>query len=366
MTKKRFFQPQELSAIRESCDWRRLLDDLGVRADVKKCTQGEFWGYSPFSPAEKTASFHMTDPGIWYCWSSHACAPGRDTPGGGVIELVQAVFATRGQILKLNEAAGWIVERGYSDISHVPEKPAMKEKEKPEENTPITTDLFPKLTALGSHPAFVQRGIGAATCTYLRCGFLEGTRAMLRNRIVFQIGGLAADGQTRTILSHMGRALDEEQEVTGKWLFYKGFNPSLELYNIDNLAQDEEAQRQLHETGHVVLMEGGFDIAKCVEAGIKNVAATFGARLYAPQIAKLKALGVKRALLFYDRDKAGFEGSAQAAELLSEHGVEAAVFDWSHTFTTTAGQAVPIPEDITDPCEFTVGQLRWLRAKGLV
>ncbi|WP_135080571.1 hypothetical protein [Terasakiella sp. SH-1] len=146
MTKKRFFHPDELSAIRNQCDWRSLLDDLGVRADVKKCTAIEFWGYSPFSPDEKTASFHMKDPGVWYCWSSHAAAPGRDTPGGGVIELVQAIHATRRQVMKLNEAAAWIVDQGYSQGQNPAPKKAVKKEDGSKVNKPIETDLFPKLT----------------------------------------------------------------------------------------------------------------------------------------------------------------------------------------------------------------------------
>ncbi|WP_167730557.1 toprim domain-containing protein [Terasakiella sp. SH-1] len=116
----------------------------------------------------------------------------------------------------------------------------------------------------------------------------------------------------------------------------------------------------------MVLVEGAFDVAKCVEVDIKNILATFGARLYEAQVAKLKALGIKRALLFYDRDKAGFEGSGQAAELLAEQGIEADIFDWSQEFQNSVGETRPIPESITDPCEFSVEQLKWLRAKGVV
>ena len=112
---KRFFHPDELTAIRKRCDWRRLLADLGIRADIKRCTETEFWGFSPFRPEERTASFHMTEPGIWYDWATHTTVAGRCKPGGGVIELVQAVHATQGQALKLNEAAGWLIDQGYCD-----------------------------------------------------------------------------------------------------------------------------------------------------------------------------------------------------------------------------------------------------------
>lgn len=108
------------------------------------------------------------------------------------------------------------------------------------------------------------------------------------------------------------------------------------------------------------------DVAKCVEAHIRNITATFGARLYEEQVAKLKVLGIKHALLFYDRDKAGFEGSTEAVELLATHDISATIFNWSQHFKTTAGVARPIPEDITDPCEFSVAQLKWLRAKRVI
>ena len=39
MTKTRFFHPDQLTALRQSCDWRRLLADLGVRADVRRCIE---------------------------------------------------------------------------------------------------------------------------------------------------------------------------------------------------------------------------------------------------------------------------------------------------------------------------------------
>ena len=107
----KYFHPDDLSVIRESCDWRRLLADLGVRQDVAKSTTTEFWGYSPFNPDEKTASFHMKEkPGasaLWYDWSHEAIAPGRSKAGGGVIELVQCIFQTRGEVMKLNAAANW-------------------------------------------------------------------------------------------------------------------------------------------------------------------------------------------------------------------------------------------------------------------
>ena len=245
-----------------------MLDDLGVRADLKRCTDDEFWGYSPFTPNEKTASFHMRAPGVWYDWSSHATAPGRDRPGGGVIELVQAIHATRGQIMKLNEAASWIVDHQYCRLDDCATQPsADKGGDTQKQNMPISTDLTPHLCEQGTHPVFVERGISAETCQYLRCGFLNTKRGVLAGRLVFQVGRVAEGKSDREILSHISRATTPEQETDGKWRFYRGFNPSLELYNLDNLLLDNEAVRQTIKTKSIVLVEGAFDVAKCVEAG---------------------------------------------------------------------------------------------------
>jgi len=362
MTSRKFFHPDQLTAIRSRCDWRRLLDELGVRADVKRCTTTEFWGYSPFNEKEKTASFHMKAPGIWYDWSTHATAPGRSKPGGGVIELVQAIHATRGQVMKLNEAAGWIVDLG---LSHVDEKPSLSSvDDQPKYNAPIDIDLAPHLV---EHPVFTERGISNETCAYLRCGYLNAKRGALKERLVFQVGGIAEDGKARTILTHMGRATTPEQQAKGKWRFYRGFNPSLELYNLDNLLFDNDAVRQTIKTKHIVLVEGAFDVAKCVEAGIKNVVASFGARLSAEQAAKLqetlRQLNATGIHVFYDRDSAGHKASMDAVAHLQGLSIQVTAFDWQHQY----GQLKKaIPDDIQDPCDFSVAQLRWLRGQGVL
>jgi len=362
----RFFHPDQLSAIRAQCDWRRLLDDLGVRADVKRCTESEFWGYSPFNPDEKTASFHMKDPGIWYDWSSHATAPGRSTPGGGVIELVQAVHATRGQVMKLNEAASWLVEGGYAPADDLAPACEPASGEETKENLPIDIDLAPRLV---EHPDFTERGISAETRAYLRCGYLDAARGMLAKRLVFQVGGTDQNGK-RTILTHFGRATTPEQEARGKWRFYRGFNPSRELYNLDNVLLDNEATRQVIKTKCIVLVKGAFDVAKCVEAGIKNVVASFGARLSDVQAETLRdtlaQLNAKEARIFYDRDTAGQTAATDAIALLDELGVPATAFDWTQKFTANGQDAKPIPESIQDPCDFSAAQLKWLRGQGLV
>jgi len=134
---------------------------------------------------------------------------------------------------------------------------------------------------------------------------------------------------------------------------------------------DQEAVRQARETGHVIVTEGCFDVAKLVEAGIRNTVATFGAHLAEEQIQRLKIIanriGVWEFLLWYDRDRAGNEGQEKALEVLeNEKTITATAFDWDISFPSPARGDVKIPEKIEDVCEFSVEQLRWLRTKELI
>ena len=217
------------------------------------------------------------------------------------------------------------------------------------------------------HEAFSVRGVSEATCRYLRCGYFTGTRGGLAKRLVFQIGGVeeSRDGVLqRVILSHAGRATTPAQEAKAKWWLYKGFNKSSELYNFDNLLLDPEAVVAARESGRVLLVEGAFDVAKCVEAGIKNVVASFGAQLSEAQVERLSfalvRLDINAVTLFYDRDAAGRAGTAAAQERLQACGVVVDTFDWDATFSSPSRGAVPIPPTINDPCDFTAMQLRWI------
>jgi len=195
---------------------------------------------------------------------------------------------------------------------------------------------------------------------------------------VFQIRGVRNDNRGKlspVILSHIGRATTTEQaQEEGKWLFYAGFHSSLELYNQDMLFLDTEAQRQMTDTQRVVLVEGCFDVAKLYSAGIRNVVATFGAHASMDQASRLREVaehaGVNRILVFFDRDQDGSEPNRQGAQRvagqLTDAGFDAAVFDWGSRFADRRRGEVGIPQSITDPCEFTVEQLQWLRRQGLV
>jgi Toprim domain/CHC2 zinc finger len=359
-----FITNKTLSEIRRNADWQALFHALGLEKDPKKSKPDDWWSCSPLSD-EKTPSFHINAKG-WHCFSTNQ--------GGGVVELVQAVMKARGQSLNCYEAGRWLLDHGVSSLdgSEAAPRPTKQDgrdaqdelfsSNEGKKNQVTPFNLIPYLSQQGKHPEFVRRGISEATCDYLGCGYLVKGRGAMEGRIVFQVRGVERDedGALKpVILSHIGRAVTEEQaEQAGKWYHYPGFIKTLELYNLDKLLLDERATEQAKQSRRVVLVEGCFDVAKLVEAGIYNVVAIFGAHLNESQVPRVRliaeTLGVDRFLVWYDRDKAGIEGQATALALLKVSGFQGVGFDWGVRLSS-------LQSPVKDACDFSVDQLRGLR-----
>ena len=362
-----------LTEVRQNTDWRELFDALQIEKDTKKSRDNDWWGKSPFKPGERTASFHMNDRG-WYCHSTGQ--------GGGVIELVQRLRS-----LNCYEAGRWLLEHGVSRVvaevrQGVRATANHGSEEEEHKNLPIRQDLRSQLVA--EHPTLSDRGIPPHVLQELGAGYLERPARKnsrpdpINRRVVFQIRGLEEDASGTlqpVVLGHIGRATTAEQEEQdGKWWTYAGFKKRLELYNIDLAVLEDEEINQTLDTEHLIIVEGCFDVAKLRAAGIHNAVATFGAHLFEEQVSRLdlisEVLGVDRFLLWYDRDQDGKapngQGAVQAAELIARRGFEVEVFDWCRRFASPQRPAIPIPEAITDPAEFSVAQLQWLRFQGLI
>lgn len=388
-----FLDADRLREVRQNTDWRKLFVALDVPKDEKKSKQHDWWGKSPLKPGERNASFHMNDQG-WYCHSTGQ--------GGGPIELVQAVYPG----MSCYDAGRWLLEHQVSflvtetrarvetatsgngsretpPVESAAVQAAGAQEQEGTENRPIRQDLRPRMNR--SHPAFAGRGIWQEeVLEELGAGHWERHRPRkdgrpdpLNGRLVFQVRGLREQSGTGmlkpVILTHTGRALtDEQEERDGKWWTFPGFRKSLELYNLDLAILDQEADRQARQHGHVIIVEGCFDVAKLWTAGIRNVVATFGAHLSKEQMPRVdllsEMLGVDRFLVFYDRDQDGTQphgmGAADAVDLLGRRGFEADAFDWNQTFPSPMRGEVAIPPEITDPAEFSVEQLQWLRREG--
>jgi 5S rRNA maturation endonuclease (ribonuclease M5) len=273
-----------------------------------------------------------------------------------------------------------MVDKGISTLMpHAPiasdPKPQPAPDSRPAGSNPVNRAIEVDLRRYlrSDHPELKRRGISAATCRYLGCGFLPPrangkSGSPLQSRLVFQIRGVRENGHglEPVILSHSGRALVPEQEdKDGKYWSYP-FRKGQEIYNQDKLLLDEEAARQARTFG-LVLVEGFFDVAKLVEAGCRNVGALMGAHLSAEQIERLtwiqSRIGFPRIVLFLDRDNAGRNGARQARERLQQHSFEVSIFDWDRN---SVDGAEPIPDSIKDPADMSVENLQCLRGQGLI
>ena len=247
-------------------------------------------------------------------------------------------------------------------------------KKKPEVNKPIRQDLTPQLDL--SHIMLAERGISEETARAFGVGFLdpEHSRGRLVGRLVFQVRGVReVEGRLeRTVLGHLGRSATPEQtECDGKYLSYKGFRKTLELYGQDRLLLDRAAMLATISEGRIILVEGPLDCMKLAEAGILNVVASLGADLSDAQAGRIKqiieTLDIPpKALVWFDRDAPGTDGQDRALKTLQEAGIEAEGFDWTRTFTSDQRGGVSYPEAIQDPCDFTTEQLGWLRGEQVI
>jgi len=240
------------------------------------------------------------------------------------------------------------------------------------ENKPINVDLRPFL-----RPEQVkQGGVSKESCQYLGCGFLpmrppDKAQSPLNGRIVFQVRGLVEEASTLkpVILSHIGRALTDQQEAAdGKYWGFP-FHQNLEIYNQDNLLMDPAATEQMKEMG-LILVEGFFDVAALVDAGCLNVAALMDAHITAEQIDRLRFLNahapIPRITLLLDRDETGRQGTKEAATLLAQSGFAVNVFDWNQPFNRPGLPPCRIGEHINDPGDLSLTQIKWLRKQGLI
>lgn len=377
-------QAEHLDEICASVDWQAMSHGLELRKAEKKSKPNDWWAWSPFHD-EKTPSFHMTKGGLWYDFSIGE--------GGGPIELVQRLEGGN-----CFEAGRTILERGWA-VAHVDQDASVashvqrtrrdisnsteKTPEHPE-NDPIRQDL---LKMCEYHPVLAERSISEETCDLLGIGYLPQGRSPLKGRIIFQVADARAtaksEGQrTRVILSHLGRSVDDTDP---KYLFYQGFHKSAELYAQELIWLHERdggrkgsseafspssAADQIREIGTIILTEGPFDVAKAVEAGLRNVVGSFGASLSDAQAASLKAmadpLGAARVRIAFDRDEAGQAGVEKAAQTLRNAGLESEIFDWEAPVGKNRQGDVYLPPGVQDLADFSTEQLQWLRQRRLL
>ena len=367
---------EQLPQVWQQANWMEVIKVFALEVDHKRSRRDdEMWLKSPFTHEEK-ASMHVSlSENIFKDFSSGK--------GGGIMQFCREMLRRQGREMTMFDVAQWMVAEGISTVNHLENQSVFSQREQAgkigrgsSKNTNPAIEIDLRRYLRPDHPDLHRRGISAATCRYLGCGFLPHrtwakTASPLNSRLVFQVRGLRENGHglQPVILSHAGRALSREQEDSnGKYWSYP-FKKGWEIYNQDQILLDEEAWRQANKFG-LILTEGFFDVAKLVEAGCRNVVALMGSSISEEQIERLVWIRARvqfpRILLFLDRDPAGQSGVRQIRERLSLHDLSVTVFDWNQLAPFNGQEAAPMPESIQDPADMSVEQLRTLRRHGIL
>ena len=324
-----------------------FIDDLKAQADIVQVVQdavplkkagSSYKGLCPFH-SEKTPSFHVNrDKGFFHCFGC--------STGGDVIKFVELY-----EKLSFPEAVTQLAQRCGLEVpeSDDPERDvaAAAEREALLKVQELAQAYFrEQLTLEGGAPArahLEQREIWPETIDMLGLGFAPPRRdsltrhlldagqpldLLLKSGLVVQReGGQTIDRfrnrlmipisrDTGSVIAFGGRALAADQQP--KYVN----SPETTLYTkgrtLYGLHLTKHAVRRL---GYVVLVEGYFDFAQALQAGVKPVVATCGTALTEAQ-ARLLGRFSSKTLLSFDPDTAGQGAAARSGELLLAEGFQ--------------------------------------------
>ncbi len=323
-----------------------FIDDLKSQADIVQVVQayvplrraGAAWvGLCPFH-AEKTPSFNVhPDKGFFHCFGCGV--------GGDVLKFVELQEG-----LGFQDAVRHLAERvGVRAPEPATDRDAAAEAER-ETLVGIheaAAEFFAaRLAEAGGGTArdhLTARGITPDTAERLGLGFAPPARdrltAHLRERgyadDLLVRSGLAASREggplvdrfrnrlvipiardSGTVVAFGARALHPDQQP--KYLN----SPETAIYSKGRTLYGLHlSKRAVREAGYAVLVEGYFDLAQAVQAGVHPVVACCGTALGEGQVRLLKRFAPK-VIVSFDPDPAGAGAAARSGELLVAQGLQ--------------------------------------------
>ena len=318
-----------------------FIDDLKAQADIVQVIQdavplkkagNSYKGLCPFH-GEKTPSFHVNrDKGFFHCFG---CAT-----GGDVLKFVELH-----EKLSFPEAVQLLAQRFGLQIpeSDDPERDRLQATER--EGLLKIHDLAhnyfrEQLTGrVGTHVRtyLEERGVLRDTVSTLGLGFALPQRdaltkylldngqplnLLLKSGLVVERDGgrmidrfrnrlmIPISRDTGQVIAFGGRALASDQQPKyvnspETALYTKGRT----LYGLNLTKQD------VRRLGYAVLVEGYFDFAQALQAGVSPVVATCGTALSEKQVRLLRRF-TDKVLLSFDPDSAGESATLRSGELL--------------------------------------------------
>ena len=323
-----------------------FIDDLKSQADIVQVVQsyvplrraGTAWvGLCPFH-TEKTPSFNVhPDKGFFHCFGCGV--------GGDVLKFIELQ-----ERLDFPDAVRHLAQRvGVQAPEPTSDRDAAAEAEREALvgiHEAAAAFFAACLAGASGGPArdhLAARGIAPDTAERLGLGFApagrEGLTAHLRGRgyaddvlvrsglAVPREGGPPADRfwnrlvipiarDSGTVIAFGARALRPDQQP--KYLN----SPETAIYSKGRTLYGLHlSKRAIREAGHAVLVEGYFDLAQAVQAGVAPVVACCGTALGERQVRLLKRFAPK-VIVSFDPDPAGAGAASRSGELLLAHGLQ--------------------------------------------
>lgn len=324
-----------------------FIDELKSHANIVQIVQervplrrsGATWkGLCPFH-GEKTPSFHVNDDkGFFHCFGCGV--------GGDVIKFVE-LFDKVSFPEAVRSLAGRVGLPVPEATDATQDADSQRERDSLLKAHEIAASWFRQQLAgpagAAARRQLADRDVSGALIERLGIGYAPASREGLKARLLkegFELGTLLRSGlvlqrdegtaidrfrnrimipicrDSGAIVAFGGRAMDAGQQP--KYLnspetaiYVKGRT----LYGLDL------SKAAISKARYAVLVEGYFDVAQALGAGIENVVASSGTALTAAQARLLKRFASK-VVLSFDPDAAGQGAAARTSELLVSEGIQ--------------------------------------------
>ena len=324
-----------------------FLDDLKAQADLVQVVQDyvplkragrSYKGLCPFH-SEKTPSFHVNrDKGFFHCFGCGV--------GGDVFKFLElhGKLGFQESVRLLASRFGLPVPEIEMDAGKVAADAEREELLKLHELavTYYRECLTGRLGAR-ARQQLERRGLARQTLETLQLGFAPASREGLKDHLLqhgFSLPQLVRSGlvvqreaetpidrfrnrlmvpicrESGSIIAFGGRAVEPDQ--LPKYLN----SPETAIYSKGRMLYGLHLTKAaIRRQGFAVLVEGYFDFAQALQAGVTTVVASCGTALSLPQAQLLRRFATK-AILSFDPDAAGAGASARSGELLLSQGFQ--------------------------------------------
>ncbi len=370
------FNPVDVELVKESAD---IVSTVRRYVELKR--SGSSWkGLCPFH-REKTPSFHVFPArGTWKCFG---CGEGGDVISFLMkhrnltfMEVVEEIAEENGISLNISKDTGASADRKkglyrvleaaqefYADCFTGPSGSHAREYLHKRQIDESALDLGIGYAPCGNACLQHLTGRGFSVSTIVEAGMViadnDSQYDRFRNRLTFPI----RDRRGR-IVSFGARALDDSPAK-----YING--PETDIYRKGSFLYGySRAQKPARDTGRVILVEGYFDHARLISAGIEETVATSGTALTEKQARNL--MGMSDCLyICYDGDSAGTKAAVRAAEIILSQGGYPEIVKLPPgndpddvVLNTGADSFLQMVEEALDPVSFCISLLPDQPARG--